>query len=70
MVGLRVPPRLVDDAARGENIATEEFTLQPGGIDAITEFPNYVNDDSGRVGLHLRRVGRGAAPSHAEILLI
>ncbi|MDE0024949.1 MAG: hypothetical protein OXP69_11110 [Spirochaetaceae bacterium] len=32
-------PRLVDDAAWGENIAADEFMLQPGGIDAITEFP-------------------------------
>ena len=30
--------RVVDDAPRGENIAADEFMLQPGGIDAITEF--------------------------------
>ena len=53
-VDLRVAPRLVDDAAWGENIAADEFMLQPGGIDAITEFWNWINDGagSGGVGLH------------------
>ena len=53
-VDLRVVPRLVDDAAWGENIAADEFMLQPGGIDAITEFWNWINDGagSGGVGLH------------------
>ena len=38
----------------GENIAAGEFMLQPGGIDAITEFWNWINDGpgSGGVGLH------------------
>ena len=31
-------PRLVDDAAWGENVDADEFMLQPGGIDAIAEF--------------------------------
>ena len=35
-VGLRGVPRLVNDAAWDENIAADEFMLQPGGIDAIT----------------------------------
>ena len=41
-------------ADRGENIAADEFMLQPGGIDAITEFWNWINDGagSGGVGLH------------------
>ena len=51
---LRVVPRLVDDAAWGENILADEFMLQPGGIDAITEFWNWINDGAGSsgVGLH------------------
>ena len=38
----------------GRNIAADEFMLQPGGIDAITEFWNWINDGpgSGGVGLH------------------
>ena len=53
-VDLRVAPRLVDDAAWGENREADEFMLQPGGIDAITEFWNWINDGpgSGGVGLH------------------
>ena len=53
-VDLRVAPRLVDDAAWGENREADEFMLQPGGIDAITEFWNWINDSpgSGGVGLH------------------
>ena len=53
-VGLRVTPRLVDIAAWTENIAADEFMLQPGIIDAITEFWNWINDGvgSGGVGLH------------------
>ena len=44
----------MDDAAWGDNIAADEFMLQPGGIDAITEFWNWINDGagSGGVGLH------------------
>ncbi|MDE0447733.1 MAG: hypothetical protein OXH96_13775 [Spirochaetaceae bacterium] len=37
-VDLRVVPRLVDDAAWGENIAADEFMLQPGGIDWQRQF--------------------------------
>ena len=46
--------RLVDDAAWSENQDADEFMLQPGGIDAITEFWNWINDGagSGGVGLH------------------
>jgi len=53
-VGLRVTPRLVDNAAWGENRDQDEFMLQPGTIDAITEFWNWINDGagSGGVGLH------------------
>ena len=53
-VDLRVAPRLVDDAAWGDNQDADEFMLQPGGIDAITEFWNWINDGagSGGVGLH------------------
>ena len=53
-VGLRVVPRLVDNAAWGENREADEFMLQPGVIDAITEFWNWINDGagSGGVGLH------------------
>ena len=56
-VDLRVAPRLVDDAAWGDNQDADEFMLQPGGIDAITEFWNWINDSagtggSGGVGLH------------------
>ena len=51
-VDLRVAPWLVDDAAWSENIAADEFMLQPGGIDAITEFWNWINDGAGGVGLH------------------
>ena len=53
-VGLRVVPRLVDNAAWGENREQDEFMLQPGVIDAITEFWNWINDGagSGGVGLH------------------
>jgi peptide/nickel transport system substrate-binding protein len=53
-VGLRVTPRLVDNAAWGENRDQDEFMLQPGIIDAITEFWNWINDGagSGGVGLH------------------
>ena len=53
-VDLRVVPRLVDDAAWGDNQDADEFMLQPGGIDAITEFWNWINDGagSGGVGLH------------------
>ena len=53
-VDLRVAPRLVDDAACGENQDAGEFMLQPGGIDAIPEFWNWINDGagSGGVGLH------------------
>ena len=42
---------LVDDSAWGENREADEFMLQPGGIDAITEFWNWINDSSGG-GLH------------------
>ena len=47
-------PRLVDDAAWGDNQDADEFMLQPGGIDAITEFWNWINDGAGAggVGLH------------------
>ena len=45
-------PRLVDDAAWGDNIAADEFMLQPGGIDAITEFWNGSTPGLRRVGLH------------------
>ena len=72
-VDLRVVPRLVDDAAWGDNIAADEFMLQPGGIDAITEFWNWINDGPGSagVGLHgdfnmtgsYERVGRERAPA-------
>ena len=53
-VDLRAVPRLVDDAAWGDNREADEFMLQPGGIDAITEFWNWINDraGSGGVGLH------------------
>ena len=53
-VDLRVAPRLVDDAAWVDNQDADEFMLQPGGIDAITEFWNWINDGagSGGVGLH------------------
>ena len=53
-VDLRVMSRLVDDAAWGENVDADEFMLQPGGIDAITEFWNWINGGSGSggVGLH------------------
>ena len=53
-VDLRVAPRLVDDAAWGDNQDADELMLQPGGIDAITEFWNWINDGagSGGVGLH------------------
>ena len=53
-VGLRATPRLVDNAAWGENRDQDEFMLQPGTIDAITEFWNWINDGagSGGVGLH------------------
>ena len=53
-IGLRVTPRLVDNAAWGENQNQDEFMLQPGIIDAITEFWNWINDGvgSGGVGLH------------------
>ena len=53
-VDLRVAPRLVDDTAWVENQDADEFMLQPGGIDAITEFWNSINDGagSGGVGLH------------------
>ena len=53
-VDLRVVPRLVDDAAWDDNQDADEFMLQPGGIDAITEFWNWINDGagSGGVGLH------------------
>ena len=46
--------RLVDNAAWGENQNQDEFMLQPGIIDAITEFWNWINDGagSGGVGLH------------------
>ena len=52
-VDLRVVPRLVDDAAWGENIAADEFMLQPGGIDAITEFWNWINAGAGSAGVGL-----------------
>ena len=53
-VDLRIAPRLVDDAAWGDNQDADEFMLQPGGSDAITEFWNWINDGagSGGVGLH------------------
>ena len=53
-VDLRVAPRLVDDAAWGDNQDADEFMLQPGGIDAITEFWNWINAGAGAggVGLH------------------
>ena len=53
-IGLRVTPRLVDNAAWTENQDQDEFMLQPGTIDAITEFWNWINDGagSGGVGLH------------------
>ena len=53
-VGLRAVPRLVDNAAWTENRDQDEFMLQPGTIDAITEFWNWINDGagSGGVGLH------------------
>jgi peptide/nickel transport system substrate-binding protein len=53
-IGLRVVPRLVDNAAWGENQNQDEFMLQPGIVDAITEFWNWINDGagSGGVGLH------------------
>ena len=46
--------RLVDDAAWSENEDADEFMLQPGSIDAITDFWNWINDGagSGDVGLH------------------
>ena len=49
-VDLRVVPRLVDDASWAENIAADEFMLQPGGIGAITEFWNWLNDGLGSGG--------------------
>ena len=52
-VDLRVVPRLVDDAAWGENQDADEFMLQPGGIDAITEFWNWINDGPGSAGVGL-----------------
>ena len=52
-VDLRVVPRLVDDAAWGDNIAADEFMLQPGGIDAITEFWNWINAGPGSAGVGL-----------------
>ena len=53
-VDLRMAPQLVDDAAWSENQDADEFMLQPGGIDAITEFWNWINDGdrAGGVGLH------------------
>jgi len=53
-VGLRVVPNLVDAAAWTQNRDTDKFMLQPGVIDAITEFWNWINDGAGGggVGLH------------------
>ena len=44
----------MDDAAWSENDDADEFMLQPGSIDAITDFWNWINDGagSGDVGLH------------------
>ena len=49
-----VVPRLVVDAVWSEDSYADEFMLPPGGIDAITEFWNWINDGpgSGGVGLH------------------
>ena len=50
-VDLRVAPRLVDDAAWGDNQDADAFMLQPGGIDAIPEFWNWINDGAGSRGV-------------------